>query len=207
VLLPSTAINQPLAKRPTVVLQVAALAPPAVLTQPSPAASAALPGATSRIRPVIPAVRSNVSPPALQNALLFFQQQLHDMFANTHTHPHAHTAAAARHFAPLSRATVHSRRAPLFSVIFLHQNHCLYVMLIFTQVFTAEKLSLGLSIIADINKQVDILLDPDNYTYTRVHVRVRVHARVCACACACESAPVCVYTYIYTFEIHIYLYM
>jgi len=129
------------------------------------------------------------------------------MFANTHTHPHAHTAAAARHFAPLSRATVHSRRAPLFSAIFLHQNHCLYVMLIFTQVFTAEKLSLGLSIIADINKQVDILLDPDNYTYTRVHVRVRVHARVCACACACESAPVCVYTYIYTFEIHIYLYM
>jgi len=76
-LIPSTGINLSLAKRPTVVLPVAALASPAMLPQPAPNASASLTGATSHILPVIPAFPSDVSPAVLQNALLLFQQQLH----------------------------------------------------------------------------------------------------------------------------------
>jgi hypothetical protein len=96
VLLPSNVINQPLAKRPTVVLQVTALAPPAMLSQPAPTVSATLPGATSHIRPVIPAFLSDVSPAVLQNALLLFQQQLHSMFANGVTAPSSALPSAVR---------------------------------------------------------------------------------------------------------------
>ena len=48
-------------------------------------------------------------------------------------------AAAARHFAPLLRATGHSRRAQLFSSIFLHQNHYFYVMLMFIFALTRRR--------------------------------------------------------------------
>jgi len=176
VLLPSTTINQPLASRPTVVLQVAALAPPALLSQSAPTAAVALPGATSHIRPVMPACLSDVSPAVLQNALLLFQQQLQSMFAGGVTAPSSVLpSSVVVPSRPVARASKLSD-----STLHLAVRTCIAES-ISEPACIAKKLPLGLPIITVIKKQVDILLDPDDDAPS---INLRHHHIVRSCKCS-----------------------